>query len=600
MNKLNRRQFLHLGAAPGAAMVWGLANNLPGAQQSSKVSTKRERPNILWICTDQQRWDTIGALGNNYIHTPNINRLVNEGVAFDHAFCTSPICTPSRAGFLTGMYPCAVKACKNGAESWAEQAPLITKLFRDMGYVCGLSGKLHLSSAMKNDRETRPKDDGYSVFHYSHSPHQGGMKNDYLVWLKNHGYSYKALQKLDGPAHARLHQTTWCTDRAIDFIRAHKARPWLFSLNIYDPHGPFNAPRSYVSRYDTASLPGPALSESDIEQKSRLNEIMCQKKPRHYSESDAKQHQADYWAQIDLIDENVGRLLSTLEETGQGKSTVIIFTSDHGDMCGDHAMRAKGCRFYEGLIRVPLIFWFPHRFEKGLRSQALVELTDIAPTLLDTVGQRIPSRMQGRSLLAILEGRADPDTHREFVRSEFYDTLDPKELPPAFATMIRTRDLKLVVYHGHALGELFNLSKDPKEFDNLWDQPDYEEKRLVLLKRCFDATVNACSPQMPLLESQSDVSARAGLQKGERVRNVGHISTEGTRWETVFESDSYEMVVDHTGESSALFDLSKDSSKEPNVWSDARYHKVRFDLLKKCFDAVVFAIDTGPQRVGRY
>jgi len=600
MSKLNRRQFLHLGMAPGVAMAWGLAKNSSGAQQSNKRSTKSKRPNILWICTDQQRWDTIGALGNSYVHTPNIDRIVSEGVAFDHAFCTSPVCTPSRAGFLTGMYPCAAKACKNGAESWAEQAPLVTKLFRDMGYVCGLSGKLHLSSAMNNDRETRPRDDGYSVFHYSHSPHQGGMKNDYLVWLEKHGYSYKALQKLDGQAHARLHQTTWCTDRAIDFIRAHKGRPWLLSLNIYDPHPPFNAPQSYVSRYDTASLPGPALTESDIEQKGRFNKIMCQRRPRHYSESDAKQHQAKYWAQIDLIDENVGRLLSTLQETGQDKSTVIIFTSDHGDMCGDHGMRAKGCRFYEGLVRVPLIFWFPRRFRKGLLSRALVELTDIAPTLLDTVGQRIPGHMQGRSLLAILEGRANPDTHREFVRSEFYDALDARELPPAFATMIRTRDLKLVVYHGHPLGELYDLSKDPKEFDNLWDQPDYEEKRLVLLKRCFDATIHACSPQMPLLESQSDVSAIAGLQQGERVRSVGRISTEGTRWETLFESDSCKMVVDHVGGSSALFDLSTDTGEGSNVWSDARYHKVRFDLLKKCFDAAVLAIDTGPQRVGRY
>ncbi len=594
MTNLSRRSFLQLTAGSGLAIAAPLQ---VAAGQTRRASS---RPNILWICTDQQRWDTIGALGNNYIHTPNIDRIVKEGVAFDHAFCTSPICTPSRAGFLTGMYPCAVKACKNGADSWAEQAPLVTKLFKDIGYVCGLAGKLHLASAMKNGREARPKDDGYSVFHYSHSPHQGGKKNDYLVWLEKRGYSYKALQELDGQAHARLHQTTWCTDRAIDFIRAHKAQPWLLSLNIYDPHPPFNAPASYVSRYDTSSLPGPTFRDSDIEEKGRFNAIMCQQRPRHYSEADAKQHQADYWAQIDLIDENVGRLLSALEETGQDENTVIIFTSDHGDMCGDHGMRAKGCRFYEGLIRVPLIFRFPRRFKKGLVSKALVELTDIAPTLLDIVGERIPSHMQGRSLLPILKGEASPDTHREFVRCEFYDTLDAEELPPAFATMIRTRDSKLVVYHGHPLGELFDLSEDPEEYDNLWDRPDYEEERLILLKRCFDAKIQACSPQMPLLESQSDISARAGLQEGESVRHVGRPSTEGTRWETVFESDSYNMRVDHTGERSALFDLSTDSGRKSNVWDQAGYRKVRFDLLKKCFDATVFAIDTGPERVGRY
>jgi len=327
---------------------------------------------------------------------------------------------------------------------------------------------------------------------------------------------------------------------------------------------------------------------------------MTQKKPTYYSESDAKQHQADYWAQIDLIDENVGRLLSTLEETGQDKNTVIIFTSDHGDMCGDHGMRAKGCRFYEGLIRVPLIFLFPERFRKGLVSKALVELTDIAPTLLDIAGEQIPSHMQGRSLLSILEGRTNPDKHREFVRSEFYDTLEPKGLPPAFATMIRTKDFKLIVYHGHALGELFNLSKDPNEFENLWNQQDYEEKRIELLKRCFDITIFACSSQMPLRKSQSNIPLAAGLQEGETIRHAGSISTEGTRWETVFESDKYSMVVDHTAEKSALFDLSKNPGRKQNVWNDARYRKICFNLLKKCFDATVLAIDTGPQRVGRY
>ena len=594
MSNLSRRSFLQLTAGSGLA----LAAHLRSA--AGQTQSAGSRPNILWICTDQQRWDTIGALGNNYVHTPNIDRIVKEGVAFNHAFCTSPICTPSRAGFLTAMYPCAVKACKNGADSWAEQAPLVTKLFKDMGYTCGLAGKLHLASAMKNDRETRPQDDGYSVFHYSHSPHQGGEKNDYLVWLKKQGYSYKAFEKLDGQTAARLHQTTWCTDRAIDFVRANTAQSWLLSLNIYDPHPPFNAPASYVSRYDTRSLPGPAFKNSDIEEKGRLNEIMFQKKPALYSQSEAKQHQADYWAQIDLIDENVGRLLSALEDTGQDKNTVVIFTSDHGDMCGDHGMRAKGCRFYEGLIRVPLIFCFPSRFKKGLVSGAMVELTDIAPTLLNIAGQRIPSHMQGRSLLPILEGRANPDMHREFVRCEFYDTLDAEQLSPAFATMIRTGDFKLVVYHGQVLGELFDLSNDPNEFENLWDQPQYEDRRLAMLKRCFDATIYACSPQMPLLDAKSKVSARAGLREGQSVRQIGRPSTSGTQWQTVFESASYRMIVDHEGDGSALFDLSDDSGGKSNVWGDIRYRKVCFDLLKKCFDATVFAIDTGPQRVGRY
>ena len=119
----------------------------------------RTQPNVLWICTDQQRYDTIGALGNPHVHTPHIDRLAAEGVAFSHAFCQTPICTPSRASFLTGMYPSTLHACTNGNDTWAEAAPLVTKLLADSGYDCGLAGKLHLAGAHARI-EPRPKDDG--------------------------------------------------------------------------------------------------------------------------------------------------------------------------------------------------------------------------------------------------------------------------------------------------------------------------------------------------------------------------------------------------------------------------------------------------------
>jgi len=121
------------------------------------------RPNILWICTDQQRWDTIHALGNPHIRTPNIDRLVSEGVSFTRTYCQSPICTPSRASFLTGLYPSSVHNCGNGNERWSEGAPLLPKLLKDAGYDCGLAGKLHLAGC-QGRVEPRPKDDGYRVF----------------------------------------------------------------------------------------------------------------------------------------------------------------------------------------------------------------------------------------------------------------------------------------------------------------------------------------------------------------------------------------------------------------------------------------------------
>lgn len=465
---------------------------LSGPRQQVNPQGATDRPNILWICTDQQRWNTIRALGNEFIRTPNLDRLVHEGTAFNYAHCTSPSCTPSRASFLTGMYPSTVRATKNGAERWPETAPLVTKLLKDAGYDCGLVGKLHLSTAQMHTPEIRPKDDGYHFFAYSHSPHQGGDENQYVKWLGEQGYTYKDIKDLPGEQQVALDHTTWCTNEAIRFIGQERKGPWMLSLNIYDPHGPLDPPKPYLDRFDIASLPGPAFRESDLVQKSVFNNVMFQSVPRDPASFNAKELQARYWASIEQIDDNIGRLLDYLEQSGQLSNTLIIFTSDHGDMLGDHGLINKGCRFYEGLVRVPLIFWWPGRVKPGLQSDALVELIDIAPTLLEITGEAVPERMQGRSLLPILRGEADPDHFRTYVRGEFYETLKrrPKHRLSS-ATMIRTKEYKLVNYHGHEKGELFDLENDPNEFENLWDDPDYQQIKLELMRKSFDATVSA-------------------------------------------------------------------------------------------------------------
>ena len=450
-----------------------------------RADERRQQPNILWICTDQQRYDTIHALGNSHIRTPNLDRLVAQGVAFTHAHCQSPICTPSRASFLTGMYPSTIHACINGNDHWDEAVPLIPKTLADTGYDCALAGKFHLSSAMAHEPELRPKDDGYRRFWYSHAPHQGiGKGNQYTDWLTSIGQDYKKLKEKYGYIPARWHQTTWCADRAIEFMKEERSGPWLCSVNIYDPHGPFDPPQEYVDRFDIESLPEPLFRESDLAAQQRLAGIMFQGKAKRPAYPDAKLTLAKYWAQIELIDENVGRMLEALQETGQRENTIVIFTSDHGEMAGDHGLNKKGCRFYEGLVRVPLIFSWPKRFKEGLRSDALVELLDITPTLLELNGLPVPETMHGKSLLAILTGQADPAHHRDFVRCEYYEVL---EGPRSYATMLRTREYKLVNYHGHEHGELFDLKKDPREFENQWDNPAYASVRFDLMKKSFDA-----------------------------------------------------------------------------------------------------------------
>ena len=470
-----------------------------------------DKPNILWICTDQQRYDTIGTLGNPYVSTPNIDSLVEEGVAFTHAYCQSPICTPSRSSFLTGMYPSATHVNGNGNDFYPETYPLITRTLADNGYDCGLIGKLHLASAY---RRIEPRaNDGYRYWQYSHAPRDDWREgHDYADWVRSKGYILGELTKNAEGVPAELHQTTWCAEKTIEFIQEERETPWLATVNIYDPHPPFNPPQRYREQFNPDEMPEPLFKESDLEQQERLSRIDFQSRvrtpdeldirnpiipqsPRSRTESgligkrDAKTLIAAYYAMIKLIDDQLGQILNVLNDAGQRENTVIIFTSDHGEMLGDHGLIQKGCRFYEGLVRVPLIFSFPGYFESGLKSDALVELVDKVPTLLELAGLSVPDDMHGRSLLPILRGEVDSDQHRDFVRCEYYDALDSRD--HSYATMYRDRRYKLVVYHGHEEGELYDLVEDPNEFDNLWYLQAKQQTKMDLLKRSFDASMFA-------------------------------------------------------------------------------------------------------------
>ncbi len=449
-----------------------------------------ERPNILWYCTDQQRFDTIGALGNPHVKTPTIDRLVEDGVALTHAYCQSPICTPSRSSFMTGMYPSRVHNTRNGNETFPDFPPVITKLIADAGYECGLVGKFHLQSS---GHRTEPRvDDGYSYWKFSHAPRDDWQSgHDYADWVRERGGDLDSLRNSEDRVPAELHQTTWGSEMSIDFIRKQRECPWLLSVNIYDPHPPFIPPRAYLEKFNAADLPGPYFQQSDLSQQAKLAAIDFQGEVQTPAECNGQQVQAAYYAMIALIDDQFARILDVLEETGQRENTVIIFTSDHGESLGDHGLLQKGCRFYEGLVRVPLIFSWPGRFQQDVRGDALVELLDKTATIVDLAGLPQPEYMQGKSLVPILQGEASPNEHREFVRCEYFDALDPHFTggTGTYATMHRTRQHKLSVYHGHGLGELYDLENDPWEFNNLWDDPNSQMLKRELLHASFDAHV---------------------------------------------------------------------------------------------------------------
>jgi len=477
-----------------ATAISRLRQRAESRKETVMSSLAGARPNILWYCTDQQRFDTIGALGNEFVHTPTLDKLVGQGVAFTRTYCQSPICTPSRSSFMTGLYPARLRNTRNGNATFPDQPPLISKLIAEAGYDCGMIGKFHLQSS---GRRTEPRlDDGFRYWKFSHAPRDDWPEgeHDYADWVRAQGGDLNALREQPGNVPTEFHQTTWATERALEFLgeTSDPSQPWMLNINIYDPHPPFVPPASYAERFDPDSMPGPHYRDGDRTTQAKLKEADFQGEVRSPEEHDAKTAQARYYAMVAQIDDQFARILDALETSGQAENTVIMFTSDHGETLGDHGLMFKGCRFYEGLVRVPLIVSWPGQFQEDVKSPALVELLDLSATLLDLAGVDVPEIHQGKSLLPILTGNASPESHRDFVRCEYFDALAPEFTggTGAFATMHRTDRYKLSVYHSLGTGELYDLEADPWEHTDLWDDPDHREIRDRLVFESFNAHVN--------------------------------------------------------------------------------------------------------------
>ena len=330
--------------------------------------------------------------------------------------------------------------------------------------------------------------------------------NEYQIWLQEIGESYR-LQPIDDadrvftsmPKH--LHQSHWCTTKAISFMKEcqHFDQPWLFSINYFDPHHPFDPPQEFLERHlrHLSDIPLPKCSDSNDMKQPMYQEIDSRRAVM--DDTSHRMCTAAYWAMVENIDYNIGRLLTYLETSGQIENTIIIFMSDHGEMLGDHGVYYKGAHLVDSLVRVPLIISYPALCPQGERRKALVELVDIAPTVLDLCGITIPEYMQGKSLRSLMTQQSDH--HKDTVYCEFHNAMSCYHPKTPFLTMIRNTTFKLIITHGEDQGELYDLTNDPWELQNVWDDEGYGSHKLEMLHTMVDTMAFTADPY-PVRESE--------------------------------------------------------------------------------------------------
>jgi arylsulfatase A-like enzyme len=301
------------------------------------------------------------------------------------------------------------------------------------------------------------------------------------------------------PIDPKYTQTAWCADVANRFMREQKGKaPWMMSVNIFQPHHPFYPSEEYLHRVNPKTVPAPAYRKGELDNKTPFQQI--DHKGAYgghglsFANTSPEEHlriTAAYYAMIEQVDTSFQTMMDTLEETGQADNTIVIFMSDHGEMLGDHGIYLKGPYFYDCLTRVPLMIRWPNRAKAGTRVDALVEMIDLAPTLMEIVGIPIPAGMQGIPLTKLLTG--DTSKHRDSVYMEFYNANFNYPIAPMLRS-VRTGRWKVNFCQQDQYGELYDLHADPGEFRNVWNDPHVADAREMMLHTLMSRSIAAVDP----------------------------------------------------------------------------------------------------------
>jgi len=479
-----------------------------------------KRPNILFICTDQQRGDSLGCTGAHWAVTPNLDRLASEGALFRNCYVQNPVCCPSRATLFTGKYPSNHGLYANGVPLPGHQR-MFTRTLADAGYDCGMIGKQHLSPCDTWRTEPR-RDDGYRVFEWAHGPNHRALENDYHRWLRrlhpaiyaeifpdngaNENTEYSNTARTGTPIDhvvKEAHYSHWVAERAINFIQHDRKEnePFFLMANFFDPHHSFGAPQEFRDMINADVIPAPNTKANELDEKPADHRAYSEKSYsgtapgfQDYTANQIKEIRAQYWAMIALIDYEVERILDVLEATGEADNTLVVFSSDHGEMLGNHQLLLKGPQLYDDLTRVPLIMRWPAKIEPGSEISELVQWTDLSATILDAADCAKGEGVQGQSLLQLVNG--NNTNWRDWALSEYRYSGFPTD-PLIMTTMVRHQEWKLIVWHGTPAcgndrdGELYNLNDDPDELDNLYHKPAYADRRRNMKGILLDAMASS-------------------------------------------------------------------------------------------------------------
>ena len=484
------------------------------------------QPNFLVVIVDQMNSFSLGWNGNDEVRTPNLDRLAGEGVNFERAYPSNPVCQPSRATLHTGLTPRQHGLTTNGC-NLDENIPTVTGVLAANGYQTHCVGKIHLQpfSTDARDDDGQPAtwesrdlwNDGtikelpLPFYGYESVDYVGGHVNyvngDYVndVEAKRPGtkaelsrekaYYSAGPQTWRMPIPPEWHYNDWITERSIDFLRRQEDRPFFLVTSFPDPHHPFCAAKPYSEMYDPAavSLPDNWNHREDPCGYLERFDMGDRNLHRNWDEAVLRESIAQTYGMITHIDDCVGRLLSALDECGLTENTTVVFLSDHGDYLGSHHLLFKGPWPYEPVVRVPLI-WRAPGGQQGKRVSQPVSHLDFVPTVLDYAGldqqdfdlrggqQAQRAILPGESLRPVIDTGARPQQDGKLM--EFDEDGVSQEM--CRYRMLITERWKICIYGGFGEGVLYDLENDPLELQNLWDDPGHLQVKAEMLAKLGD------------------------------------------------------------------------------------------------------------------